>query len=69
MLGPCFEKLRGALRAERKELLTVVLPQSLEKQSQASRELIQKVRASSVGTNVWSVVVWRYMAVVAVVHK
>lgn len=36
---PC----RGALRAERKELLTVVLPQSLEKQSEASRELIQKV--------------------------
>lgn len=38
-----MKRNRGALRAERKELLTVVLPQSLDKQSEASRELIQKV--------------------------
>ncbi|CAN0234425.1 unnamed protein product [Scytosiphon promiscuus] len=42
-MGTNAATIRGALRAERKELLTVVLPQSLEKQSEASRELIQKV--------------------------
>eukprot|EP00752_Nemacystus_decipiens_P014750 g13133.t1 len=42
-MGTNAATIRGALRAERKELLTVVLPQSLEKQSPASRELIQKV--------------------------
>ncbi|CAM9769455.1 unnamed protein product [Ectocarpus fasciculatus] len=42
-MGTNAATIRGALRAERKELLTVVLPQSLEKQSAASRELIQKV--------------------------
>lgn len=36
--------IRGALRAERPELLTVVLPQSLSKQPQESQELIKEVR-------------------------
>ncbi|CAN0149932.1 unnamed protein product [Ascophyllum nodosum] len=43
-MGTNAATIRGALRAERKDLLTVVLPQSLEKQSEASRELIQKVK-------------------------
>ncbi|KAI7733569.1 hypothetical protein M8C21_008873, partial [Ambrosia artemisiifolia] len=36
--------IRGALRAERPELLTVILPQSLEKQPPESQELLSKVR-------------------------
>eukprot|EP01026_Neomeris_dumetosa_P052600 TRINITY_DN4661_c0_g1_i4.p2 TRINITY_DN4661_c0_g1~~TRINITY_DN4661_c0_g1_i4.p2 ORF type:complete len:249 (-),score=38.24 TRINITY_DN4661_c0_g1_i4:164-883(-) len=35
--------IRGALRAERPDLLTVVLPQSLKKQPQESQELITQV--------------------------
>jgi hypothetical protein len=35
--------IRGSLRAERPELLTVVLPQSLSKQPAESRELLEKV--------------------------
>lgn len=36
--------IRGALRAEKPELLTVILPQSLKKQSPESQELLAKVR-------------------------
>jgi len=36
--------IRGALRAEKPELLTVILPQSLKKQPPESRELLSKVR-------------------------
>ena len=36
--------IRGALRAERPDLLTVVLPQSLAKQPEESRELLEKVK-------------------------
>ena len=35
--------IRGALRAERADLLTVVLPQSLSKQPPESQELLKKV--------------------------
>lgn len=35
--------IRGALRAERPDLLTVVLPQSLSKQPEESRELLVQV--------------------------
>ena len=35
--------IRGALRAERPDLLTVILPQSLEKQPEESRELLEQV--------------------------
>lgn len=35
--------IRGALRAERPELLTVVLPQSLSRQPKESRELLSEV--------------------------
>jgi hypothetical protein len=35
--------IRGALRAERPELLTVVIPQSLPKQTMESQELLKKV--------------------------
>ncbi|KAK9725284.1 hypothetical protein RND81_05G133900 [Saponaria officinalis] len=36
--------IRGALRAEKPELLTVILPQSLKKQSPESQELLAKVK-------------------------
>ncbi|KAF2286429.1 hypothetical protein GH714_016882 [Hevea brasiliensis] len=36
--------IRGALRAEKPELLTVILPQSLKKQSPESQELLAKVQ-------------------------
>ncbi|XP_065875401.1 uncharacterized protein [Euphorbia lathyris] len=36
--------IRGALRAEKPELLTVILPQSLEKQPPESQELLAKVK-------------------------
>jgi protein subunit release factor B len=36
--------IRGALRAERPDLLTVVLPQSMSKQTKESQELLQKVK-------------------------
>ncbi|CAA0839330.1 Unknown protein [Striga hermonthica] len=36
--------IRGALRAEKPELLTVILPQSLKKQSSESQELLSKVQ-------------------------
>ncbi|XP_066306407.1 uncharacterized protein [Miscanthus floridulus] len=36
--------IRGALRAEKPELLTVILPQSLKKQPPESRELLSKVQ-------------------------
>jgi hypothetical protein len=35
--------IRGALRAERDDLLTVVLPQSMTKQTRESQELLKKV--------------------------
>jgi hypothetical protein len=35
--------IRGALRAERAELLTVVLPQSMSRQPQESQELLSQV--------------------------
>ena len=35
--------IRGALRAERSDLLTVVLPQSMEKQTKESQELLKEV--------------------------
>lgn len=35
--------IRGALRAERQDLLTVVLPQSLSKQPEETQELLAKV--------------------------
>ena len=35
--------IRGALRAEKPELLTVILPQSLRKQPPESQELLSKV--------------------------
>lgn len=35
--------IRGALRAERPDLLTVILPQSLSKQSKESQELLKDV--------------------------
>lgn len=38
--------IRGALRAEKPELLTVILPQSLKKQPPESQELLAKVRVS-----------------------
>jgi len=36
--------IRGALRAENSDLLTVVLPQSLDRQPQESQELLQQVQ-------------------------
>lgn len=36
--------IRGALRAEKQELLTVILPQSLKKQPPESQELLSKVK-------------------------
>ena len=36
--------IRGALRAEKPDLLTVLLPQSLSKQPEESQELLEKVR-------------------------
>ncbi|KAJ4959228.1 hypothetical protein NE237_026339 [Protea cynaroides] len=36
--------IRGALRAEKPDLLTVILPQSLKKQSPESQELLSKVK-------------------------
>jgi len=36
--------IRGALRAENPDLLTVVLPQSLDKQPAESQELLQEVQ-------------------------
>ena len=35
--------IRGALRAERQDLLTVVLPQSMGKQHKESQELLERV--------------------------
>jgi hypothetical protein len=42
--------IRGALRAEKPELLTVVLPQSMSKQPAESQELLQQV-----GKGTWRV--------------
>ena len=36
--------IRGALRAEREDLLTVVLPQSMDRQAKESQELLKKVK-------------------------
>ena len=36
--------IRGALRAECEDLLTVVLPQSMDKQTKESQELVKKVK-------------------------
>jgi hypothetical protein len=38
-----WQVIRGALRAERPELLTVVLPQSMSKQPQESQDLLAQV--------------------------
>jgi phosphoheptose isomerase len=35
--------IRGALRAERSDLLTVILPQSMSRQTKESQELLKKV--------------------------
>ncbi|CAM9498395.1 unnamed protein product [Discosporangium mesarthrocarpum] len=43
-MGTNAATIRGALRAEREDLLTVVLPQSLSKQSPQSAKLIKKVQ-------------------------
>ena len=48
--------IRGALRAERPELLTVILPQSLKKQPPESQELLSKVR------------VWFYVFIMFILH-
>ena len=48
--------IRGALRAERPELLTVILPQSLKKQPPESQELLSKVR------------VWLYIFIMFIYH-
>nr|DAD43350.1 TPA_asm: hypothetical protein HUJ06_001580 [Nelumbo nucifera] len=40
--------IRGALRAEKPELLTVILPQSLKMQPPESQELLSKVFAFSI---------------------
>jgi hypothetical protein len=42
-LGTNAAVIRGALRAERPDLLTVILPQSLEKQPEELHELLQQV--------------------------
>ena len=39
--------IRGALRAENPELLTVVLPQSLSKQPPESQELLSQIKVGS----------------------
>ncbi|GJM94143.1 hypothetical protein PR202_ga10760 [Eleusine coracana subsp. coracana] len=44
--------IRGALRAEKPELLTVILPQSLKKQPPESQELLSKVRIPVI--SLWS---------------
>jgi protein subunit release factor B len=36
--------IRGALRAEREDLLTVVLPQSMDRQTKESQQLLKKVK-------------------------
>lgn len=36
--------IRGALRAEREDLLTVVVPQSMGRQTKESQELLKKVK-------------------------
>lgn len=36
--------IKGALRAEREDLLTVVIPQSLEKQTKESQDLLKNVK-------------------------
>lgn len=41
--------IRGALRAEKPHLLTVVLPQSRRRQPPESRELLEQARASGAG--------------------
>ena len=41
--GTTAAVLRGALRAEKPELLTVILPQSLKKQPPESQELLDNV--------------------------
>eukprot|EP00963_Diacronema_lutheri_P014164 scaffold2858_cov659-Pavlova_lutheri.AAC.135 len=41
-MGTNAAVIRGALRAEQPELLTVVLPQSLEKQPAESQELLKQ---------------------------
>jgi len=42
--------IRGALRAERQDLLTVVLPQSLSKQPEETQELLAKVSGLNAAT-------------------
>ncbi|CAI9776358.1 unnamed protein product [Fraxinus pennsylvanica] len=44
ILGTNAAVIRGALRAEKPELLTVILPQSLKKQPPESQELLSKVK-------------------------
>ena len=40
--------IRGALRAENPELLTVVLPQSLSKQPPESQELLSQIKVGKI---------------------
>lgn len=49
--------IRGALRAEKPELLTVILPQSLSKQPPESQELLSKVRIQSLSISFHQ---WKY---------
>lgn len=42
-MGTNAAAVRGALRAEDQDLITVVLPQSFEKQTTESQELLEKV--------------------------
>jgi cobyrinic acid a,c-diamide synthase len=42
-MGTNAAAVRGALRADNQDLLTVVLPQSMEKQTSESQELLEKV--------------------------
>jgi hypothetical protein len=49
--------IRGALRAEKPELLTVILPQSLKKQPPESQELLSKVRIHNISILYWSFLV------------
>lgn len=48
--------IRGALRAEKPELLTVILPQSLKKQPPESQELLAKVRIPNISIPKWDLI-------------
>lgn len=48
-MGTNAAVIKGALRANRPDKLTVILPQSLKKQPYESQELLQQVRADNAG--------------------